>query len=320
VPRQDWSQLWTPGWESKKKVIKPSDTKWETTRDGRIRSILSQERADARTHSLDLYQQEIPAGGRSGKHWHMADEAIYVISGSGYSLQWDVEAEIEREIDEDWGPLVPISTYGASKLACEGLIAAYCHMFELTGRAFRFANVVGPRQTHGVGYDFIRRLQDDPAHLRILGDGTQKKSYIHVEDVLAAMRLADERVTKSYDMFNVATDDYITVREIADLAVQLCQEDAQGFLLVLGFDGAADVDGGEQGEDEGLDRDDDRDLEDIDSRGHGYRDHGDGIGLEDEDQADHHEDEHVAREHVGEESHGERDQAHELRDDLERDD
>src|ERR1700674_5659192 len=85
---------------------------------------------------------------------------------------------------EDYGPCVPISTYGASKLACEGLIAAYCHMFELVGRAFRFANVVGPRQTHGVGYDFVRRLKADAARLRILGDGTQRKSYIHVEDVL----------------------------------------------------------------------------------------------------------------------------------------
>jgi len=94
-PRQDWSQLWTPGWEPKKKVIKPSDTRWETTRDGRVRRILDQDRTDARTHSLDLYQQEIPTGGRSAKHWHMADEAMYVISGSGYSLQWDVEAEID---------------------------------------------------------------------------------------------------------------------------------------------------------------------------------------------------------------------------------
>jgi UDP-glucose 4-epimerase len=122
---------------------------------------------------------------------------------------------------EDYGPCLPISTYGASKLACEGLIAAYCHMFELCGRAFRFANVVGPRQTHGVGYDFIRRLKADPGRLRILGDGSQKKSYIHVDDVLAAMRVADERATARYDVFNVATDDYITVREIADLAVRI---------------------------------------------------------------------------------------------------
>jgi UDP-glucose 4-epimerase len=108
-------------------------------------------------------------------------------------------------------------------LACEGLIAAYCHMFELKGRAFRFANVVGPRQTHGVGYDFVRRLKVDPSRLRILGDGTQKKSYIHVDDVLAAIRLADERARLAYDVFNVASDDYITVREIADLAVEVCR-------------------------------------------------------------------------------------------------
>jgi quercetin dioxygenase-like cupin family protein len=94
-PREDWSQLWTPGWEEHKKVIKPADTKWETTGDGKVRVILSPQRTDARTHSLDLYQQEVAPGGRSGKHWHMADEAVYVISGSGQSLQWDVEAEID---------------------------------------------------------------------------------------------------------------------------------------------------------------------------------------------------------------------------------
>lgn len=127
----------------------------------------------------------------------------------------------EVAFDEGYGPSIPISTYGASKLACEGLIAAYCHMFDLVGRAFRFANVVGPRQTHGVGYDFVRRLKADPGRLRILGDGTQKKSYIHVEDVLNAIRLADQRPTAKYDVFNVATDNYITVKEIADLAVKV---------------------------------------------------------------------------------------------------
>jgi UDP-glucose 4-epimerase len=141
---------------------------------------------------------------------------ILYTSGSGvYGENPDVA------FAESYGPCVPISTYGASKLACEALIAAYCHMFGLCARAFRFANVVGARQTHGVGYDFIRRLKADPIRLRILGDGTQKKSYIHVDDVLAAIRLADKQATKRYDMFNVATDDYITVREIADLAVKV---------------------------------------------------------------------------------------------------
>jgi UDP-glucose 4-epimerase len=96
-------------------------------------------------------------------------------------------------------------------------------MFGLTGRVFRFANVVGPRQTHGVGYDFVRRLKSDPTALRILGDGTQKKSYIHVDDVLEAIFLVAAKCSKAYDVFNVATDDYVTVRQIADLAVTIAE-------------------------------------------------------------------------------------------------
>lgn len=123
---------------------------------------------------------------------------------------------------ENHGPCLPISTYGASKLACEALICAYCHMFDLTARAFRFANVVGPMQTHGVGYDFVRRLLADPARLRILGDGSQSKSYIHVDDILEAIFVAEAQAAPNYDVYNVATDDYITVREIADLAARVC--------------------------------------------------------------------------------------------------
>jgi UDP-glucose 4-epimerase len=126
------------------------------------------------------------------------------------------------EFAEDYGPCRPISTYGASKLGCEALVSAYCHMFELTARAFRFANVVGPRQTHGVGYDFVRRLKNDPSRLRILGDGLQSKSYIHVDDILDAVFLANERCAARFDVFNVATGDYITVREIADAALSVC--------------------------------------------------------------------------------------------------
>jgi UDP-glucose 4-epimerase len=142
---------------------------------------------------------------------------IFYTSGSGVYGE-----NPEIAFREDYGPCLPISTYGASKLACEGLIAAYCHMFDLCGRAFRFANVVGSRQTHGVGYDFVHRLKADGTRLRILGDGTQRKSYIHVEDVLTAMQVTDEQGAKAYDIFNVATDDSITVREIADLAVKVC--------------------------------------------------------------------------------------------------
>jgi UDP-glucose 4-epimerase len=142
--------------------------------------------------------------------------SIVYTSGSGV---YGEDARIAFR--EDYGPCTPISTYGASKLACEGLISAYCHMFGFFGRTFRFANVVGPRQTHGVGYDFVRRLKADPTRLRILGDGTQKKSYIHVEDVLEAISVVADQTTVQYDVFNVATDDYITVLEIAKLAAEV---------------------------------------------------------------------------------------------------
>ncbi len=125
----------------------------------------------------------------------------------------------DEPVAEDSGPMLPISTYGASKLASEALISAYCNMFGLTGRAFRMGNVVGARQTHGVGFDFVRKLRADPTRLDILGDGRQSKSYIHVDDAVAAILLADERCREPFQAFNVATDDALTVREIAGEAV-----------------------------------------------------------------------------------------------------
>jgi len=124
------------------------------------------------------------------------------------------------EVAENHSPLLPISTYGASKLAGEALICSYCHMFDIVGRAYRFANVVGPNQTHGVAYDFIRKLRNDPKHLSILGDGTQSKSYIYVEDIIDAILLADRESGEQLDYFNVATGDYITVTEIARIVIE----------------------------------------------------------------------------------------------------
>jgi len=86
---------------------------------------------------------------------------------------------------------------------------------------FRFGNVVGPRQTHGVGFDFVRRLLSDPTRLPILGDGSQSKSYVHVEDVVDAVLLAYAKSSKPFDVFNVATGGYITVAEIARLAAEV---------------------------------------------------------------------------------------------------
>jgi UDP-glucose 4-epimerase len=141
--------------------------------------------------------------------------AMTILYSSGSGVYGDLG---EREVAED-EPLKPVSTYGASKLAGEALIRSYCHMFEFTGRAFRFGNVVGPRQTHGVGFDFLHQLLKEPKKLRILGDGNQSKSYVHVQDVVDAVLLAQARVTMPFEVYNVATD-YITVKEIAVLAVE----------------------------------------------------------------------------------------------------
>jgi UDP-glucose 4-epimerase len=126
-----------------------------------------------------------------------------------------------REVDESFGPLQPVSTYGASKLAGEGLVSAYCHMFDIEGVAFRFANVVGPRSTHGIVYDFVRKLLVDPHHLDVMGNGTQSKSYVHVADILDALFLMKSRRQAPFDVFNVGTDEYVTVTEIAKLVIEV---------------------------------------------------------------------------------------------------
>lgn len=125
-----------------------------------------------------------------------------------------------QEVDEEFGPLVPVSTYGASKLGCEAMLAAYAHMFGIDAVVFRFANVVGARQTHGVTYDFVRRLLEDPTELLIRGDGSQSKSYIHVSDVVSAMLTLLDRGWEGFQVFNAGTGDYVTVSEIADLVVK----------------------------------------------------------------------------------------------------
>jgi UDP-glucose 4-epimerase len=147
-----------------------------------------------------------------------------ILYASGSGVYGDLG---DLEVDEDYGPLLPISTYGASKLAGEALISSYSAMFEFSGCAFRFGNVVGPRQTHGVGFDFLRKLREDPRRLEVLGDGRQSKSYIHVEDVLDAVFVAHAATEHGFRVYNVATGDYITVREIADLAVGCAGLDAE---------------------------------------------------------------------------------------------
>ena len=118
---------------------------------------------------------------------------------------------------EDYAPLVPISVYGAGKLACEALISAYAHSFGIRAWIFRFANIIGPRSGHGVITDFVRKLRENPGELEILGDGRQKKSYLGVDECIGAMEYAVTHAGETVNTFNIGSRDAITVREIATI-------------------------------------------------------------------------------------------------------
>ncbi len=122
-------------------------------------------------------------------------------------------------VAEDYGPLTPISLYGASKLAGEGFLSAYCGTFGMKGIAYRFANIVGARATHGVIYDFSCKLRKDPSSLEVLGDGKQTKSYVLVEECVDAILFGAskrlDKISSSMDVFNIASSDWVSVAEIA---------------------------------------------------------------------------------------------------------
>lgn len=121
---------------------------------------------------------------------------------------------------ENYGPLIPISLYGASKLACEALITSYCHTFDMRSWIFRFANIVGERGTHGIIIDFINKLKKNPHDLEILGDGQQRKSYIHVSDCVDAILFAVKNSHEMANIYNIGSNDTINSSEIGELIVK----------------------------------------------------------------------------------------------------
>jgi len=138
---------------------------------------------------------------------------------------------------EDYAPMQPISLYGASKLGSEALISAYCHTFDMQGVVFRFANIVGPRSTHGVTYDFYHKLKADPTRLEILGDGKQLKSYCHVSDCVSGMLYVVDHAKGEFSALNIGSDDAIDVIELAGVVADtLGLKDVQ-FATTGGVDG-----------------------------------------------------------------------------------
>lgn len=121
---------------------------------------------------------------------------------------------------EDYGPLKPISLYGASKLACEALIFGYSHLFGFRGVICRLANIVGSRSGHGVIYDFIMKLRGNPTRLEVLGDGSQRKSYLHIKDCVEAILLTAERTVEQVEVYNVGSEDTVSVSDITNIVIE----------------------------------------------------------------------------------------------------
>lgn len=121
---------------------------------------------------------------------------------------------------ESYGPLIPISFYGASKLACEAMVSAFSHNCGIQAWMYRFANIVGPNSTHGAIHDFVGRLIKNPSRLEVLGNGTQRKSYLHVFDCINGMLFGFAHATEQFQCFNLASQGVTNVRFIAEEVVR----------------------------------------------------------------------------------------------------
>jgi UDP-glucose 4-epimerase len=127
--------------------------------------------------------------------------------------------ETDAVLHEDFAPLRPISFYGASKLAAESYISAFTHIFGGRAIVLRFPNVVGERATHGVIYDFLRKLEADRGKLEVLGDGKQSKPYLYVRDLVDAMLIAWDKADEPFNVYHASGIGNTSVREIAEIVV-----------------------------------------------------------------------------------------------------
>jgi UDP-glucose 4-epimerase len=130
----------------------------------------------------------------------------------------------DESVTEDAGPLLPVSTYGAGKIAGEAFISSFCHVYGLRGWMYRFGNVIGARMTHGVIYDFVGRLRRDPLRLLVRGDGRQEKNYFLVEECIDGMLHGYARIPlddeKPCDVFNLGSPTISRVIDIAHIVVE----------------------------------------------------------------------------------------------------
>ena len=148
----------------------------------------------------------------------MRKEGVSRVSFSSSSAIYG-EAD-QMPTPETYGPVMPISLYGASKLGSEALITAWAGTFGAEAWIHRFANIVGPRGTHGVIFDFIHKLKKDSSRLEVLGNGMQEKSYMSAEDCVKAMIHLIGHCDKNVNLYNLGTGDTCSVRRIAEIVVE----------------------------------------------------------------------------------------------------
>ena len=137
---------------------------------------------------------------------------------------------------EGYGPTKPISMYGASKLACEALISAYASMHGFKAVIYRLANVVGPRSNHGVIWDFVGKLRGSPEELEVLGDGTQSKSYLYIDDCVDGF-LKGAESAEQVAVFNIGSMDRTSVLRIAEIVKEEAGQPEAMIRLTGGVDG-----------------------------------------------------------------------------------
>ena len=138
---------------------------------------------------------------------------------------------------EDYGPLKPISIYGASKLASEALISSYASTYGFRAIICRLANIIGPRSRHGVIYDFIWKLRKNQEELEILGDGTQAKSYLYIDDCISAILTIIKETRGEVEIFNIGSEDWVDVKTIAKIVVEEMGLKNVSFRFTGGVDG-----------------------------------------------------------------------------------
>lgn len=195
--------------ESLKKSLRESEVIYHLAADPEVR----RGNIDPERH----YRQNIEATFRLLERMRRVDNVELLVFTSSSTVYGEPS---KIPTPEEYSPLKPISLYGAAKLACEALISSYSHLYGFKAIILRLANIVGPRSRHGVIYDFIKKLMRDPRELEILGDGSQTKSYLYIDDCIRAILLATESNTSGLEFFNIGSEDWLNVKRIAEIVVE----------------------------------------------------------------------------------------------------